>query len=74
MLVAERIAEQNPGPARARLRCGVYGESLQRQDESPGYNLSTGGAQRTLGNRKKKDSVSTLTLERENCSKYADNW
>ena len=53
-MVAQRTTEQNPGPARACLRCGVYGESLQHQDESPGCNLSAGGTQRTLGDRKKK--------------------
>lgn len=53
VLVAERMAEQNPGPARASPRCGVYEESLQHQDESPGCDLSVAGTQRTVGYRKK---------------------
>lgn len=52
-MVAERMAEQNPGPARACLRWGVYEESLRHQDESPGCDLSVAGAQRTLGYGKK---------------------
>lgn len=50
-MVAERIAEQNPGPARACQRCGVYEARLQHQDESTGCDPS---AQRTPETQKER--------------------